>query len=159
MDQKEEPMKMNFECFQIHKWILQTVRAKKNRWINGVICLVSMFPSWVMVFIQKSTFFAILWWPQQGIAYYTIMLSLIALEISGFDILTANISWTVAQTFIKRIIFWKSVMRPLRCIYVGCLNRVRFLAEVNTKLQIDNLRNITGEGNIETRQMTMHFLI
>ena len=152
-------MKMNFECFQIHKWMLQTVRAKKSRWRNTGICLVSMFPSWVMVFIQKSTFFAILCWPQQGIAYYTIMLWLIALEISGFDIITANISWKVAQTFIKRIIFWKSVMRTLRCIYVGCLNRVRFLAEVNTKLQIDNLRNITGEGNIETRQMTMHFLI
>ena len=42
-------MKMNFEYFQIQKWILQTVRSEKVDEQNGVICLVSMFPSWVMV--------------------------------------------------------------------------------------------------------------
>ena len=42
-------MKMNFEYFQIQKWILQTVRSEKVDEKNGVICLVSMFPSWVMV--------------------------------------------------------------------------------------------------------------
>ena len=40
-------MKMNFDYFQIQKWMLYTVG--KSRWKNGVICLVSMFPSWVMV--------------------------------------------------------------------------------------------------------------
>ena len=40
---------MNFEYFQIQKWILQTVRSEKVDEKNGVICLVSMFPSWVMV--------------------------------------------------------------------------------------------------------------
>ena len=40
-------MKMNFEYFQ--KWILQTVRSEKVNQKNGVIYLVSMFPSWVMV--------------------------------------------------------------------------------------------------------------
>ena len=43
-------MKMNFDYFQIQKWMLQTVRAEKVDEKNGVICLVSMFPSWVMVF-------------------------------------------------------------------------------------------------------------
>ena len=43
-------MKMNFVYFQIQKWILQTVRSENVDEKNGVICLVSMFPSWVMVF-------------------------------------------------------------------------------------------------------------
>ena len=29
MDQRGDHMKMNFECFQIQKWILQTVRSEK----------------------------------------------------------------------------------------------------------------------------------
>ena len=41
---------MNFDYFQIQKWMLQTVRAEKVNEKNGVICLVSMFHSWVMVF-------------------------------------------------------------------------------------------------------------
>ena len=52
-----------------------------------------------------------------------------------FDILIANISWTVAPTPINHSIFWKSVMRTFRCIYVNCFNRLRFLAEISTKLQ------------------------
>ena len=43
---------MNFDYFQIQKWILQTVRAEKvdeKKKKNAVIRLVSMFPSWVMV--------------------------------------------------------------------------------------------------------------
>ena len=47
--QMGDHMKMNFEYFQIQKWILQTVRSEKVDEKNGVICLVSMFPSWVMV--------------------------------------------------------------------------------------------------------------
>ena len=41
-------MKVNFEYFQILKWMLQT-QSGKGRWKNGVICLVSIFPSWIMV--------------------------------------------------------------------------------------------------------------
>ena len=52
-----------------------------------------------------------------------------------FYILTANISWKVAQTPINPSIFWKSVMRTFRCIYVYCFNRHRFLAQVSTKLR------------------------
>ena len=49
MDQRGNPMKTNFNIFQIQKWISQTVRAQKVDEKNGVICLVSFFPSWVMV--------------------------------------------------------------------------------------------------------------
>ena len=40
-------------------------RAQKVNEENGVICLVSKLPSWVMVFVQKRTFFTIVCWPQQ----------------------------------------------------------------------------------------------
>ena len=43
-------MKMKFEYSQTQKWTLQTVRAEEVDEKNGVISLVSMFPSWVMVF-------------------------------------------------------------------------------------------------------------
>ena len=42
-------MKMNFEYFQMQKWMLQTVRQQRVGEKNGVIFLVSIFPSWVMV--------------------------------------------------------------------------------------------------------------
>ena len=48
MDQRVDQMKINFEFFEIQKWILLTVRAEKLGEKTGVICLVSMFPSWVM---------------------------------------------------------------------------------------------------------------
>ena len=76
-----------------------------------------------------------------------------------FDILIANISWTVARTPINHTIFWKSIMRTFRCIYINCFNRFRFLAKVSTKLWkctfLENLRTITQEGNMETKQMTL----
>ena len=51
-------MKMNFEYFQIQKWTFQTVIAKKVDIKNGVICLVSVFPFWVMVFkLSKKVHF------------------------------------------------------------------------------------------------------
>ena len=45
------------------------------------------------------------------------------------------ISWTVAQTPINHIIFWKTVIRTFRFIDVNCFNRLRFLAGVSTKSQ------------------------
>ena len=76
-----------------------------------------------------------------------------------FDILIANISWTVTQTPINHVIFWKSIMRTFRCIYVNCSIRLRFLDEISTKLStlLGNLRTITQKGNMETRQMTSFF--
>ena len=53
MDPNGDHMEMHFDYFQIQKWMLQKVRAekvdekkKKKKW---VICLVPMFPSWLMV--------------------------------------------------------------------------------------------------------------
>ena len=45
MDQKGDRTKMNYDYFQIQKWMLQTVRVKKEDEKNRVICLVSMFLS------------------------------------------------------------------------------------------------------------------
>ena len=39
-----------------------------------------------------------------------------------FDILIANISWTVAQTPIRHIIFWKTIIKTFRSMYVNCFN-------------------------------------
>ena len=52
-----------------------------------------------------------------------------------FDTLNTNISWTVAQTPIRHIIFWKTVIKSFRSIYVNWFNRLRFLAKISTKLQ------------------------
>ena len=168
--QMGDHMKMNFEYFQIQKWIIETVRLKKADEKNGVICLVSMFPSQFMVlkvfknvyFLQfcadlsKKSIKAIYIYASErsqytlsenGIVYCAmtyyfgdisvwsrrILLNFCWVSIF-FDILIANISWTVAQTPINHSIFWKSVMRTFRCIYVNCFNRLRFLAEVSTKL-------------------------
>ena len=59
MDQKENPLEMNFDYFKIPKWMLQTVRAEKVDEENGIMCLISMFSFWVMVlkFSRKCIFF------------------------------------------------------------------------------------------------------
>ena len=60
---------------------------------------------------------------ENGIAYYALTYCF------GY------ISWTMVQTPINHIMFWKSVMKTFRCIYVYSLDRLIFLAEVSTKLQ------------------------
>ena len=49
---------MNIDYFQIKKWMLPTDRVEKVDEENRVICLVSMFTSWVMVlkFSKKVDF-------------------------------------------------------------------------------------------------------
>ena len=55
-------MKMTFDYLQIQKWMLQTIRAEKVDEKNGVICLVSMFPTWVMVLkLSKKGHFLQFW--------------------------------------------------------------------------------------------------
>ena len=51
MDQRALSMKINFDIFQIQKWISQTVGAQKVNEKNEAICLVSFFSSWVIVLI------------------------------------------------------------------------------------------------------------
>ena len=149
-----------------------TNRSDKEDEKNEVICLVSMFPSWVMVlklykkmhFLQFCTDFSKKSKSVKGIYIYASKRSRHTLAENGivyyvmtycfgdisvwslrillnfcwvsifFDTLIANISWTVAQTSVNDTIFSKSVMRTLRCIYVNCFNRLRFLAEVSIKL-------------------------
>ena len=58
---------MNFKYFQIQKWMLQAGRAEKVDEKNGVICVVSMFLSWVMIFkLSKKCTFSIFCWPKQN---------------------------------------------------------------------------------------------
>ena len=68
---------------------------------------------------------------------------------------------TVSHSIINNTNFWKCIRRTFRCIYVNCFNRLRFLAEVSSKLQnmhfLDNLRTITQEGSMEIRQMIPFF--
>ena len=57
MDQRGDHMKMKFNNFQIQKWMLQTAKGE-SRWKNVVICLVSMFPSLVIVLkLSKEVLF------------------------------------------------------------------------------------------------------
>ena len=62
----------------------------------------------------------------------------------------------------SHVIFWKTVTKTFRFIYVNCLNTLRVLVEVSTKSQkmlfLDNLRTITQEGSMETRLMTPFLL-
>ena len=106
------------------------------------------------------------------VVYYAITYCLIGMSVWGrrifeefllsqhpFDILIASISWTVAQTPKNHNIFWKSVMRTLRCIYVNYFNRFLLRSAQNCKkcTFLDNLQTITQIGNMETRQMTPIF--
>ena len=50
-------LKMNWKYFQIQNWMLQT---------DGVICVVFMFPSWVMILkLLEKCLLSIACWPQQ----------------------------------------------------------------------------------------------
>ena len=57
--------------------------------------------------------------------------------------------------------FLKECNENFKIKYVNCFNRLSFLAEFSTKLEkctfFDNLRTITRERNMETRQMTPFF--
>ena len=132
------------------KWILSIFKFRnicwrqglKSRWKNGVICLVPMFPPFILQFCadlsKKSK-------SVKAIYIYASKRSRYALSENGncllcyelllrryysvnskilwnfywvsifFDILIPSISWMVAQTPINYIIFWKSVMRTFRC--------------------------------------------
>ena len=107
---------------------------------------------------QKMLLFTMLWcFEDISVWNRTTLLNFCWVSIF-FDILIANISWTVAHTPINHIIFWKTVIRFLRSISVNCFNRLRFLTEVSAKLQKMHffwyLRTTTQEGSMKTRQIT-----
>ena len=62
----EDHINMNFDYFQIPKWMSEAVRVEKVDKKNGIISLVFMFLSEVMALkLSKKSFFAILCWLQQ----------------------------------------------------------------------------------------------
>ena len=81
-----------------------------------------------------------------------------------FDISIGYMSWTVARTPINHTIFWKSVMRTFRCIYIIALTHLGFLLRSAQNCKrctfLDNSQTINQEENMETRQMTpfLHLL-
>ena len=94
-----------------------------------------MHPKGLITHFQKIVSFIMLWHTVSKILKVwsrRILLNYCWVSIF-FDILIANISWTVAQTPINHILFWKNVMRTFRCIYTSCFNRLRYLAETSTK--------------------------
>ena len=148
-------MKNNFEYFQIQKWMSQTIRTEKVDVKNGVICLVSIFPSRVMVRkLSKKVHFFQFWedlskkskyikaiyiyasarvpWilSENGIIYNAMIYCFRDIRVRSrinlinfcwvstiFDILIANISWTVAQIPINHTIFlawWNFQMHLFR---------------------------------------------
>ena len=56
MDQRGDHMKINFDYFQMQKWMLQIVRAEEEDEKNRVICLVSMLPSRPFRYIHINRF-------------------------------------------------------------------------------------------------------
>ena len=105
----------------------------------------SRFMKTVYIFASEVSLYGL---SENGIVYYAmdycfgntrvwswrILLSFCWISIF-FDILVANVLWLVTQTTLSHNIFWKSVVRTFRCIYLNCFNRLRFLVEVSTKLQ------------------------
>ena len=139
-------MKINFHYFQIQKSMFQTVTAEKVDEKNRVICPAPMFPTWVMVLkLSKKVHFlqfcadlrkkpesvkAIYIYASES-SHYTLSQN----DIVYRDMSHPNISETVRHTIINNTIFWKYVTRPFRYIRVNCFNRIRFLADVSTKLK------------------------
>ena len=155
MDQKGGHIKIIFDYFQIQKWMLRTVTVKKVDEKNEVICLVSVSPSWVMIYkLSKKVHFL-----QFCADLSKKSRSVKAIYIYASESSHYTLSETVSHSIINNTIFWKYATRPFRWIYVNCFNSLRFLADASTKLQkkctfLYNLRNITQERNMETRQMT-----
>ena len=58
MEQMGDHVKLNFEYFQIQKWMLEAVRKKKVDEKNWVFCLVFMFASWDLVLEVSKKFCA-----------------------------------------------------------------------------------------------------
>ena len=66
------------------------------------------------------------------------------------------------QIPINHTIFWESVMRTFKYIYVNCFSRLRFLAEFRAELQKKcfffwQFKDYNSWKNSETRQMTSFF--
>ena len=113
---KGDHIKINFDYFQMKKWMLQTVRAKKVDEKIWVICLVSMFLFWVMVCKLSRKVHFLKFWADLGkkstsveamyiyaseYSHYT--LSENAMSYRGYEILAIKISkkMLTQQKFLK----------------------------------------------------------
>ena len=167
---KDGKNEVSFLVSMFPSWVMVIKLSKKVNFCNFVMTLARslsllkqftyMHLKGVITHSQKMVLFIMLTYCFGDITVWSQIFVTFLLSIF-FDALIANVSLAVAQTPINHIIFWKSLMRTFRCIYVNCFNRLRFIAAVSTKLQkkkksifLDYLRSITEEGNMESRQMT-----
>ena len=84
MDQTGDHMKMNFEYFEIQKWMLQTVKAEKvdeKMWL--FVRKKSKSIKAIYIDASERSCYAL---SENGIAYYAIMLWLTVLEILRFEV-------------------------------------------------------------------------
>ena len=106
LDQRVEHIKMNFNYFQIQKWILHTVRAEKVNGKNGVINLVSMFPSWVFPFLPSM----VCKLSKKGIFYNFVLTSAINLSLlKQFTYMHLKVLITFFQKMLWFIGVWASI--------------------------------------------------
>ena len=96
---------MNFEYFQIQKWMLQTVRLAKKDEKNWVICLVSMF--FFLVMVLKLS--------KKGIFFFTFVLTS-ARNLGLLKYFTYMYLEDLATHFQKMVLFimlWLTVLKIL----------------------------------------------
>ena len=117
----------------------------------------------LITLFQKMLWFLVVWATGHEILAIKISKTILTQQkfLKSYSTSNTHTNETVSHRIIKNINFWKCITRPFRYIYVNCFNQLRFLAEVSTKLQkkhfLDNLRAVTQEGSMETRQMTPFF--
>ena len=123
---------------------------------NMGLCVVSMFSSWVMVYelskmctfcnfvltsawnlsllkqftyMNRKVFIAVFQKMIQFIGVRATVHEILAIKKrQNSSISNTNISKTLSQSIINNTIFWKSVTRLFRCIYVNCFNILTFFA-------------------------------
>ena len=142
-------MKKRIICliFMFPSWFMVLILSKKVYFLQfcGDLSKKYKFIKAIYIYVlkdlvthfQKMVLLVMLWSTVSG--YIRVWSRRILLNFcwvrTFYDILIANISWTVAQTPIDHTIFCKTVMRTFICIYGNCFNRLRFLAEVSIKLE------------------------
>ena len=143
---------------KVHFFNFVLTSAKKSKYVKASYIYASetsryaLSENVIVYYAMASRFEDISLWNQKTLLNFC-WVSII------FDISIANISWTVAQIPINYIIFWKTVI--FRSRYVNCLKDLGFWLRSAQNCRIciflDNLKTITQEGSIETKQMTPFF--
>ena len=121
-------LRVNFKYFEIQKWMLQTGRAEKLDEKSGVICVVSIFPSWLMILklsekvhflnfvltsaknlsiLKQFTYMHL----KDLVTHFQKMLLFTMLWLNVLKILVFEIEELILQ---NHIIFWKTVIRTFQ---------------------------------------------